>query len=170
MLFGSVTHVSDLYFPDHEKHGALSSSMMMLIVNILYCGPAPPDSAAAIVFGPGIPDGEFVQMKKLCGGISALTTHLPQLLESNGGEIWLCATVTDVLVVGRVHEVHTESRATWIALIIVSAVVSDITVNELINPAVLPADSTCGSTTTAVTYRYAFLWTRLLTSRHSARC
>ena len=76
MLFGSVTDVLDRYLPDREKHGALRGSMTVLAVNTLYRGPATPGSAAALAFGLGVPDGDTMQMKKLRGGIGALTEHL----------------------------------------------------------------------------------------------
>ena len=76
MLFGSVTDVLDRYLPDREKHGALRGSMTVLAVNTLYRGPATPGSAAALAFGLGVPDGDTMQMKKLRGGIGALTAHL----------------------------------------------------------------------------------------------
>jgi hypothetical protein len=94
MLFGSVTDVLDRYLPDREKHGALRGSMTVLAVNTLYRGPATPGSAAALAFGLGVPDGDTMQMKKLRGGIGALTSHLCKLLESHGGEVRLRSKVT----------------------------------------------------------------------------
>lgn len=142
MLFGSVTDVLDRHFPDREKHGALRGSMTMLAVNTLYRGPATPGSAAALAFGLGMPEGEFVQMKKLRGGIGALTAHLSQLLTSNGGEVQLRTRVTEILVAaGRVRGVRTEAGETLTAPIVVSAIAPDVTVNELIDPVLLPADT-----------------------------
>jgi len=89
MLFGSVTDVLDRYLPDREKHGALRGSMTVLAVNTLYRGPATPGSAAALAFGLGVPDGDIMQMKKLRGGIGALTEHLVEVLEREGGEVRL---------------------------------------------------------------------------------
>jgi phytoene dehydrogenase-like protein len=141
MLFGSVTDVLDRYFPDREKHAALRGSMTVLAVNTTYRGPATPGSAAALAFGLGIPDGDFVQMKKLRGGIGALTAHLCQLLESNGGEVRLRSKVTEILVTdGRVSGVRTEAGDTVSAPIVVSAIAPDVTLNELIEPTALPAD------------------------------
>lgn len=141
MLFGSVTDVLDRYFPDREKHGALRGSMTVLAVNTLYRGPATPGSAAALAFGLGMPEGDFVQMKKLRGGIGALTAHLARLLESSGGEVRLRSKVTEILVAeGRVGGVRTESGDTLSAPIVVSAIAPDATLNDLIDPAALPAD------------------------------
>jgi phytoene dehydrogenase-like protein len=141
MLFGSVTDVLDRYFPDREKHAALRGSMTVLAVNTIYRGPSTPGSAAALAFGLGLPDGEFVQMKKLRGGIGSLTAHLCQLLESNGGEIRLRSKVTEILVAdGRVSGVRTESGDTLTAPIVVSAIAPDVTLNDLIDPSALSAD------------------------------
>ncbi len=141
MLFGSVTDVLDRYLPDREKHGALRGSMTVLAVNTLYRGPATPGSAAALAFGLGVPDGDTMQMKKLRGGIGALTSHLCELFQHHGGELRLRSKVTEILVEnGRVSGVRTEAGDTLAAPIVVSGIAPDLTVNELIDPAVVPAD------------------------------
>ncbi|OBF15606.1 dehydrogenase [Mycobacterium kubicae] len=141
MLFGSVTDVLDRYLPDREKHGALRGSMTVLAVNTLYRGPATPGSAAALAFGLGVPDGDTMQMKKLRGGIGALTAHLADALVSGGGEIRLRTKVTEILVeAGKVNGVRTEAGETLTAPIVISAIAPDATLNDLIDPAVLPGD------------------------------
>lgn len=145
MLFGSVTDVLDRYLPDREKHGALRGSMTVLAVNTLYRGPSTPGSAAALAFGLGVPDGDTMQMKKLRGGIGALTAHLGDVLASHGGELRLRSKVTEILVDdagsgGRVTGVRTEAGETLHAPIVVSGVAPDVTLNEMIDPAALPAD------------------------------
>ncbi len=140
MLFGSVTDVLDRYLPDREKHGALRGSMTVLAVNTLYRGPATPGSAAALAFGLGVPDGDVMQMKKLRGGIGALTSHLSDSLVSEGGEVRLRTKVTEILVDGgTVTGVRTEAGETVTAPIVVSAIAPDLTINELVDPAALPA-------------------------------
>ncbi|KZS66076.1 MAG: NAD(P)/FAD-dependent oxidoreductase [Mycobacterium pseudokansasii] len=140
MLFGSVTDVLDRYLPDREKHAALRGSMTVLAVNTIYRGPATPGSAAALAYGLGIPDGDFVQMKKLRGGIGALTAHLCRLLQSHGGEVRLRAKVAEIRVGGgRVSGVRTEAGDLLSAPIVVSAIAPDVTLCELIDPAELPA-------------------------------
>jgi phytoene dehydrogenase-like protein len=141
MLFGSVTDVLDRYLPDREKHGALRGSMTVLAVNTLYRGPATPGSAAALAFGLGVPDGDTMQMKKLRGGIGALTAHLSDLLTRSGGEVRLRTKVAEVLVAdGRVTGVRTEAGETLRAPIVISGIAPDTTVNDLIDPAAVPAD------------------------------
>ncbi|OBJ47966.1 NAD(P)/FAD-dependent oxidoreductase [Mycobacterium sp. 1423905.2] len=141
MLFGSVTDVLDRYLPDREKHGALRGSMTVLAVNTLYRGPATPGSAAALAFGLGVPDGDTMQMKKLRGGIGALTAHLSDALVGSGGEVRLRTKVTEILVDdGKVAGVRTEAGETLTAPIVISAIAPDVTVNDLIDAAALPAD------------------------------
>lgn len=127
------------------KHGALRGSMTVLAVNTLYRGPATPGSAAALAFGLGVPEGDFVRWKKLRGGIGALTTHLSQLLERTGGEVRLRSKVTEIVVdnsrsSARVRGVRTAAGDTLTSPIVVSAIAPDVTINELIDPAVLPSE------------------------------
>src|SRR6202161_3483036 len=110
------TDVLDRYLPDREKHGALRGSMTVLAVNTLYRGPATPGSAAALAFGLGVPDGDNMQMKKLRGGIGALTAPLAASLVSHGGEVRLRTKVSEVLVTdGKVSGIRTESGETLTA-------------------------------------------------------
>ncbi|WP_139806186.1 phytoene desaturase family protein, partial [Mycobacterium avium] len=102
-------------------------------------------SAAALAFGLGVPDGDTMQMKKLRGGIGALTSHLCDVLERHGGELRLRTKVTEILVEhagsgGRVTGVRTEAGETLSAPIVVSGIAPDVTLNELLDPAALPAD------------------------------
>src|SRR5258708_7285524 len=98
MLFLAATAVLDLHLPAPRNNRALRGSMTVLAVNTLYRGPATPGSAAALAFGLGVPDGDIMQMKKLRGGIGALTEHLVEVLEREGGEVRLRTKVTEVLV------------------------------------------------------------------------
>jgi phytoene dehydrogenase-like protein len=141
MLFGSVTDVLDRYLPDAEKHGALRGMLSFLAVNTTYRGPATPGSAAALAFGLAVPDENAKLMKKLRGGIGALTAHLVDQLVAGGGELRLRSTVEEILVAdGRVTGVRLEDGSTISARIVVSAVAPDLTINKLIEPNVMPAD------------------------------
>src|SRR5262249_23127493 len=121
--------------------GALRGTFTMLAVNTIYRGPATPGSAAALAFGLGVPDANTMLMKKLRGGIGALTSHLCELLESHGGQIRLRTKVSNILIAnGRVIGVRTEAGDTMSAPIVVSAIAPDVTLTELIDPAALPAD------------------------------
>lgn len=141
MLFGSVSDVLDRYFPDREKHGALRGMLAFLAVNTTYRGPATPGSAAALAYGLAVPDEDAVLMKKLRGGIGALTDHLRALLLEAGGEIRLRSKVEEILVGdGRVTGVRLEDGSTLHAPIVISGVAPDMTVTKLIDPGALPGD------------------------------
>ncbi|MEZ0363530.1 phytoene desaturase family protein [Mycobacterium sp. pUA109] len=141
MLFGSVTDVLDRYFPDRDKHAAIRGSFTVLAVNTIYRGPATPGSAAALAFGLGVPDANTVLMKKLRGGIGALTAHLHRQFEDAGGELRLRTHVAEIVVdEGRVRGVRTESEQNETAPVVVSAIAPDVTVTGLIDPDALPAD------------------------------
>src|ERR1700741_1821145 len=97
--------------------------MTVLAVNTPYRGPATPGSAAALAFGLGVPEGDTMQMKKLRGGIGALTSHLCELLESHGGEVRLRTKVAEIPVAdGKVTGVRTESGDSISAPIVVSGI------------------------------------------------
>ena len=103
MLFGSVTDVLDRYLPDKEKNGALRGMLSLLACNTTYRGPATPGTAAALAYGFAVPDENALLVKKLQGGIGALTSHLQRLFTSNGGELRLRSRVDEILVAdGRV--------------------------------------------------------------------
>jgi phytoene dehydrogenase-like protein len=141
MLFGSVTDVLDRYLPDAEKHGALRGMLSFLAVNTTYRGPATPGSAVALAFGLAVPDENAKLMKKLRGGIGALTAHLVDQLVAGGGELRLRNKVQEILVDGgRVTGVRLEDGSTIGAPIVVSAVAPDLTINKMVEPNVLPAD------------------------------
>ena len=141
MLFGSVTDVLDRYFPDPEKHGALRGSFTVLAVNTIYRGPATPGSAAALAFGLAVPDADTVLMKKLRGGIGALTSHLLELFEDRGGELRLRTKVSGIVATdGRVAGVRSEAGETLTAPIVVSAIAPDVAITQLIDAGALPTD------------------------------
>ncbi|WP_102145260.1 phytoene desaturase family protein [Mycobacterium hubeiense] len=141
MLFGSVTDVLDRYLPDREKHGALRGMLALLAVNTTYRGPATPGTAAALAYGFAVPDENALLVKKLRGGIGALTTHLRELFTSNGGELRLRSKVTEITVDdGRVSGVRLEDGSAATAPVVVSAVAPDLTVTRLLDQNVVPAD------------------------------
>ena len=121
LLFGSVTDVLDRYLPDKEKHGALRGMLSLLAVNTTYRGPATPGTAAALAYGFAVPDENALLVKKLRGGIGALTSHLCEMFTSNGGELRLRSKVDEILVAdGRVSGVRLEDGTTVTAPIVIS--------------------------------------------------
>jgi phytoene dehydrogenase-like protein len=80
-------------------------------------------------------------MKKLRGGIGALTCHLRDLLTNHGGELRLRSKVDEILIAdGRVGGVRLHDGSTLSAPIVVSSVAPDVTLTRLIDPNALPAD------------------------------
>lgn len=141
LLFGSVSDVLDRYLPDKDKHGALRGMLAFLAVNTTYRGPETPGSAAALAYGLAVPDENAVLMKKLAGGIGALTDHLHALLTAAGGELRLRSSVDRIAVDnGRITGVRLADGTTITAPVVVSAIAPDITVTKLIDPEALPAE------------------------------
>jgi len=141
LLFASVTDVLDRYLPDREKHGALRGMLSLLAVNTTYRGPETPGTAAALAYGFAVPDENALLVKKLRGGIGALTSHLQEQFLSAGGELRLRSKVVEILVAdGRVTGVRLEDGSTATAPVVVSAIAPDLTINGLIDPQAVPAD------------------------------
>jgi phytoene dehydrogenase-like protein len=133
--------VIDRYLPDKEKNGALRGMLSLLACNTTYRGPATPGTAAALAYGFAVPDENALLVKKLRGGIGALTAHLQELFVSNGGELRLRSKVNEILVSdGRVAGVRLEGNETITAPIVISGVAPDVTINGLVDSNAVPAD------------------------------
>lgn len=142
LLFGSVSDVLDRYLPDRDKHGALRGMLAFLAVNTTYRGPETPGSAAALAYGLAVPDENAMLMKKLVGGIGALTEHLHTMLTDAGGQLRLRSSVDRISVDGgRITGVRLEDGTTITAPVVVSAIAPDTTVAKLIDPEALPAEA-----------------------------
>ena len=141
LLFGSVADVLDRYLPDREKHGALRGMLALLAVNTTYRGPATPGTAAAFAYGFAVPDENALLVKKLRGGIGALTSHLRKVFTSNGGELRLRSRVDEIQVSdGRATGVRLEDGSTATAPVVISAVAPDLTLTQLVAPSAVPDD------------------------------
>jgi phytoene dehydrogenase-like protein len=81
-------------------------------------------------------------VKKLRGGIGALTSHLQDLFTSNGGEVRLRSKVEEILVAdGRVTGVRLEDGSTLTAPVVISGVAPSLTINGMIDPNALPPET-----------------------------
>src|SRR6476660_6094356 len=144
LLFGSVTDVLDRYLPDRERHGALRGMLALLAVNTTFRGPATPGTAAALAYGFAVPDENALLVKKLRGGIGALTSHLCDVFTSNGGELRLRTKVEEIQVAmdggGRVSGVRFEDGSIVTAPVVISAVAPDLTLNQLVAPSAVHDD------------------------------
>ncbi|OWY59387.1 dehydrogenase, partial [cyanobacterium TDX16] len=90
-LFGSVMDVIDRFLPDKERHGMLRGMLAFLAVNSTYRGPYSPGSAMCLAFAMASTGSRM--MRKLDGGIGALSQHVRGLFEQHGGELRLQARV-----------------------------------------------------------------------------
>lgn len=141
LLFGSVTDVLDRFLPDKEKHGALRGMLSLLACNTTYRGPATPGTAAALAYGFAVPDENALLVKKLRGGIGALTSHLCHVFADAGGELRLRSKVVEISVAdGRVSGVRLEDGTALSAPVVVSGIAPDLTVNGLIDTGAVPAE------------------------------
>jgi phytoene dehydrogenase-like protein len=141
LLFGSVTTVLDRYLPDRDKHGALRGMLAFLAVNTTYRGPETPGSAAALAFGLAVPDEKAVLMKKLAGGIGALTEHLRDRFLGDGGELRLRSAVEEICTANdRVTGVRLADGSAIDAPVVVSAIAPDLTIRKLLAADALPGD------------------------------
>ncbi len=140
LLFGSVTDVIDRYLPDKEKNGALRGMLSLLACNTTYRGPATPGTAAALAYGFAVPDENALLVKKLRGGIGALTSHLLEVFTSNGGELRLRSKVDEILAADqRVSGVRLENGTTISGPVVVSGIAPDLTIS-LVDAAAVPTD------------------------------
>lgn len=94
-LFGSVMDVLDRFLPDRDRHAMLRGMLAFLSVNSTYRGPYTPGSALCLAFAMATTGTRM--MRKLEGGIGALSGHVKDLAEQNGAEIRLHTKVERIL-------------------------------------------------------------------------
>ncbi len=136
-MFGSVMDVVDRYLPDPERHGALRGMLAFLAVNSTYRGPYSPGSALCLAFALTAPGTQMI--RKIRGGIGALSAHVQQLLEAHGGAVRLHAKVDEILVEGgRVTGVRLVDGEVISAPIVVSNLDPTLTFAKLLAPDVVP--------------------------------
>jgi phytoene dehydrogenase-like protein len=139
ILFGSAMDVLDRFFPDPEKHRMLRAMLSFLAVNSTYKGPWTPGSAACMAFALAMPE-ETRLLKKLDGGIGALTAHIQGIFESHGGEVRLKTPVTRILVAdGAVTGVELKGGEVVTAPMVLSNLDPGVTFGRLLDPEVVPA-------------------------------
>lgn len=105
-LFGSVMDVLDRFLPDRERHAMLRGMLAFLSVNSTYRGPYTPGSAMCLAFAMATTGTRM--MRKLEGGIGALSQHVRSLAEAHGTTVRLHAKVERIL--------HEDGRATGVQL------------------------------------------------------
>jgi phytoene dehydrogenase-like protein len=104
-MFGSVMDVIDQFLPDKERHGMLRGMLAFLAVNSTYRGPYTPGSAMCLAFAMATTGSRM--MRKLDGGIGALSQHVLGLFQEHGGTLRLHGKVDEITTdAGRVTGVR----------------------------------------------------------------
>jgi phytoene dehydrogenase-like protein len=94
-----------------------------------------------LAYGFAVPDENALLVKKLQGGIGALTSHLCDVFTSAGGELRLRSKVEEIQVVdGRVSGVRLEDGSVLTAPIVISGIAPDLTLNQLVGSGAVPDD------------------------------
>ena len=97
-MFGSVMDVIDQFLPDKQRHGMLRGMLAFLAVNSTYRGPYTPGSAMCLAFAMATTGSRM--MRKLDGGIGALSQHVLGLFQANGGTLRLHGKVDEITTDG----------------------------------------------------------------------
>jgi phytoene dehydrogenase-like protein len=93
-----------------------------------------------LAYGFAVPDENALLVKKVVGGIGALTAHLLRVFTSHGGELRLRSKVDEILVADeRVSGVRLEDGTTISAPVVVSGIAPDLTIG-MVDGAAVPAD------------------------------
>jgi phytoene dehydrogenase-like protein len=136
-MFGSVMDVVDRFLPEREKHAQVRSMLCFLSVNSTYLGPYSPGSALCLAFALASPNE--ATMSKVRGGLGAMSEHLRQLFESNGGELRRHAKVARIVAPsGRVEGVETTDGEVITAPVVVSNLDPTATFTQLLDADDLP--------------------------------
>ncbi|MBK7951419.1 MAG: NAD(P)/FAD-dependent oxidoreductase [Deltaproteobacteria bacterium] len=104
---GSAMDLIDRFFPDEVRHRPLRSQLAFAAVQSTYKGPYTPGSAFCLIYTLS-PNDAGGLMKRVRGGIGALSEALQRSIEDKGGEVRLGAQVARILV--------EEGRATGVVL------------------------------------------------------
>jgi phytoene dehydrogenase-like protein len=136
-MFGSVMDVVDRFLPEREKHAQVRSMLSFLSVNSTYLGPYSPGSALCLAFALASPNE--ATMSKVRGGLGAMSEHLRQMYESNGGELRRHVKVARIVAPsGRVEGVETTDGEVITAPVVVSNLDPTATFTQLFDVDDLP--------------------------------
>ncbi len=96
-FFGSAMDLIDRFFPDEVRHRPLRAQLAFAAVQSTYKGPYTPGSAFCLIYTLS-PNDAGGLMKRVRGGIGALSEALRRSIEDKGGEVRLGAPVERILV------------------------------------------------------------------------
>jgi phytoene dehydrogenase-like protein len=137
-LFGSVMDVIDRFLPDKEKHSMLRGMLAFLAVNSTYRGPYTPGSAMCLAFAMATTGSRM--MRKLDGGIGALSKHVLGRFEGFGGKLRLQARVEEITTEdGRVTGVRLNDGEVITAPVVVSNLDLTSTLMRFMDREMLPS-------------------------------
>ena len=140
MLFSPVAEVLNRYLPDKDKHRVMRGMLAFLAINSTYRGPYTPGSATCLAYALATPPGVDM-IRKLKGGIGAISDYLRSQFESFGGEVRLKTPVARILTDdGRVTGVELKDGDRITAPIVISNLDPGVTFTKLLDPASLPDD------------------------------
>jgi phytoene dehydrogenase-like protein len=94
---GSAMELIDRFFPDEERHRPLRTQLAFAAVQSTFKGPYTPGSAFCLVYTLS-PNDAGGLMKRVRGGMGALSEALRRSIEARGGEVRLGTPVRRILV------------------------------------------------------------------------
>jgi phytoene dehydrogenase-like protein len=125
---GSAMDLIERFFPDPVRHRPLRAQLAFAAVQSTYKGPATPGSAFCLVYTLS-PNDAGGLMKRVRGGMGALSEALARSVEDKGGEVRLGAAVERILV--------EDGRAVGVALRGGEAIRARVVISNLDKPATL---------------------------------
>jgi len=137
---GSAMDLIDRFFPDEEHHRPLRAQLAFAAVQSTYKGPYTPGSAFCLVYTLS-PNDAGGLMKRVRGGMGALSEALQRSIEDKGGEVRLGASVERILVEdGRAAGVALRGGEEIRARLVVSNLDKAATLLRLVGPDDVPAE------------------------------
>ena len=98
---GSAMDLVDRFLPDRERHRTLRALVAFAAVQSTYKGPFTPGSALCLVYTFAQNEGGGL-MRRVKGGMGALSEALCRLIEAKGGELRLRTPVRRIVIEGGV--------------------------------------------------------------------
>jgi len=135
---GSAMDLIDRFFPDEARHRPLRAQLAFAAVQSTYKGPYTPGSAFCLVYTLS-PNDAGGLMKRVRGGMGALSEALHRSIEDKGGEVRLGAPVERILVEdGRAVGVALRGGEEIRSRVVLSNLDKASTLLRLVEPASVP--------------------------------
>lgn len=138
-MFGTVMDVIDQFLPDRERHAMLRGMLAFLSINSTYRGPYSPGSALCLPYAMATTGARM--LRKLEGGIGALSQHIRDRFEGDGGVVRTLARVDSITTDGnRVTGVRLDDGEEITARVVLSNLDLRTTLNRFLDPEAVPDD------------------------------